>query len=230
MPSDLSLLMGLTDEVREARVPGLAPWGAPSLFGSKFSAESLAEIIGALDHAEFRPVKMVKFDEATATRSLVEVDPALAGLFSSHNFWGERASTAVKLVDNWCRSFIQAKIDHDVTLDRAFARLVPVGGYAAPLHADNANVYPIHDGEKMVMRVDRTYDGEDYSAVLWLGEAAGGEVEFPQHGLDFHPRHGTLCVFPSGADYLHSGASVSGTASAGKRYIVEFRYRLVEAA
>ena len=213
-------IMQLTDPVRQERAPGMEPWGHPDMIYGQFSSVHLEEIVEALDGAEFRTTKIVKFDEETRTRSYVDADPTTAGMYSANGFWGKAVEDAVSPVREWIKTYIEHRTEHRVVADRTFARKVPVNGHMQPMHADNSNVYPDQATGEMVS--DRVYDGEDFSGVLWLGEADGGDVEFPQHGLDFHPRHGMLCVFPSGPDYLHSGAGIT----AGKRYIVEFRFRL----
>jgi predicted 2-oxoglutarate/Fe(II)-dependent dioxygenase YbiX len=76
------------------------------------------------------------------------------------------------------------------------------GGEYKP-HADAENFFP--DSQRWQRVIDR-----DLSILLYLNDSfEGGEIAFPNFGLQFKPKAGLLVAFPSDARYLHAALPVT---------------------
>lgn len=76
------------------------------------------------------------------------------------------------------------------------------GGEYKP-HADSENFFPEQHAWQRV--IDR-----DLSILLYLNDAfEGGEIAFPNFGIQFKPKAGLLVAFPSDARYLHAARPVT---------------------
>jgi predicted 2-oxoglutarate/Fe(II)-dependent dioxygenase YbiX len=59
------------------------------------------------------------------------------------------------------------------------------------------------DGENLDGTPNDTYI-VDYGSIIYLNDNyVGGEIYFPQHGIEIKPKEGTLIFFPSSIYYLH---------------------------
>lgn len=68
-----------------------------------------------------------------------------------------------------------------------------VGGYANP-HSDNSD----ENGEP------NGFDINKYVAILYLNDNySGGQIYFPDHGIEFRPSAGSLVIFSGGIDNVH---------------------------
>jgi len=67
-------------------------------------------------------------------------------------------------------------------------------GESQGLHADGEDLDGTPNGTYIV----------DYGSVIYINQNyTGGEIYFPQHGLELKPKEGSLIFFPSSSYYLH---------------------------
>jgi len=78
-------------------------------------------------------------------------------------------------------------------------------GEFQPLHADGEDTEG-HPNEAFIV---------DYGAVIYLNDDyEGGEIYFPDHGIELKPKAGTLVFFPSSTMYIHGVKEITR----GSRY------------
>jgi hypothetical protein len=96
-------------------------------------------------------------------------------------------------------------------VDKAPIIWYPVGT-SNTIHADNAYR---HNGVGDVIKMtDWTH-----SVIIFLNEEFdGGELIYPDHGIMFKPKTGTMVVAPAGIDYIHYVKSASSD-----RYVLVLR-------
>ena len=81
-----------------------------------------------------------------------------------------------------------------------------VGGYANP-HSDNTNM----DGSPSAFEINK------YVSLIYLNDDyEGGNIYFPDHGIELKPAAGTLVTFPGGMENIHGVSEVTG----GVRYTI----------
>jgi hypothetical protein len=88
---------------------------------------------------------------------------------------------------------VELIFDRKVKPNTSHAQKWDVGGFASP-HSDNSDF----DGNPNPFEINK------YVAILYLnGDYSGGELYFPDHGIEFKPKAYSLIVFPGGIENIH---------------------------
>lgn len=90
-------------------------------------------------------------------------------------------------------SVVSEIFESDVVHNTIHAQKWVKGGYANP-HSDNSNEHGEPNGFEINKYVSILYLNDDYS---------GGEIYFPDHGIEFKPKAGSLVAFSGGIDNVH---------------------------
>jgi predicted 2-oxoglutarate/Fe(II)-dependent dioxygenase YbiX len=94
-----------------------------------------------------------------------------------------------------------------------------VGDYQ-PLHADGEDPEG-HPNEAFIV---------DYGAVIYLNDDyEGGEIYFPDQGIDFKPNAGTVVFFPSNTMYIHGVREITkGIRYTTPSFWIPTKYKIFE--
>lgn len=88
-----------------------------------------------------------------------------------------------------CEMFFEKKL----RANTSHAQKWKVGGFAAP-HSDNSD----HEGNPNAFHINK------YVGILYLNDDyEGGELYFPEHGLEFKPPINSFIMFPGGHENIH---------------------------
>lgn len=88
---------------------------------------------------------------------------------------------------------VELVFEREVRPNTSHAQKWVVGGFAAP-HSDNSDF----DGEPNPFEINK------YVGILYLNDNyGGGELYFPDHGIEFKPTSLSYYVFPGGIENIH---------------------------
>ena len=88
---------------------------------------------------------------------------------------------------------VEMVFEREVKPNTSHAQKWVVGGFAAP-HSDNSDF----EGEPNPFEINK------YVGILYLNDNyEGGELYFPEHGIEFKPNSLSYYVFPGGIENLH---------------------------
>jgi hypothetical protein len=100
------------------------------------------------------------------------------------------------------REAVELVFERPVKPNTSHAQKWDVGGFANP-HSDNSD----HEG------VPNPFEINKYVGILYLNDSyEGGELYFPDHGIEFKPNGMSYYVFPGGVENIHGVKEIlSGT-------------------
>jgi hypothetical protein len=147
------------------------------------------------------------------------------------SYWEDRVATEssldsgdpniVKIIKQ-LQSRLKVEVDKFFNVDAfptspALVRWLP-GQYQQP-HADKE----LHIGEDRGKPNDFPY--YDLSGLFYLNnDYEGGELYFPDHGIQFKPKAGSAYFFPGDLNYLHGVTEITS----GVRYVCPFFWTILE--
>jgi hypothetical protein len=147
------------------------------------------------------------------------------------SYWEDRVATEssldsgdpniVKIIKQ-LQSRLKVEVDKFFSVDAfptspALVRWLP-GQYQQP-HADKE----LHIGEDRGKPNDFPY--YDLSGLFYLNnDYEGGELYFPDHGIQFKPKAGSAYFFPGDLNYLHGVTEITS----GIRYVCPFFWTILE--
>jgi hypothetical protein len=147
------------------------------------------------------------------------------------SYWKDRVATGKTLesadpgvidIIEELQSRLKVEVDKFFKVDAfatspAFVRWLP-GQYQSP-HADKE----LHIGEDRGKPNDFPY--YDLSGLFYLNDDyEGGELYFPDHGIQFKPKAGSAYFFPGDMNYIHGVTEITS----GVRYVCPFFWTILE--
>jgi predicted 2-oxoglutarate/Fe(II)-dependent dioxygenase YbiX len=132
------------------------------------------------------------------------------GTTEGGDFWKGRTLTPTDIDDETIRAIFRDTRDR--ILDQVSSLLAGHLGPQPPLHSDLINFARWPAGYELQPHADsenpggvpHPYPWRDFATVIYLNDDyEGGEIHFPNLGLELKPRPGTLVVFPGTLFFLH---------------------------